>query len=269
MGILYFVATPIGNLKDISSRAIEVLNSVDLILCEDTRTSLTLLNSINVNKPLESFHKFNYKEATPKVVKKLLEGKNIALITDAGTPCISDPGSELIEQLKQNNIKYTIIPGACAFVNAFALSGFSAPLTFVGFLPTDKKERKKLLEEVRNYSSTLIFYMAPHKLKQEIEVLFEYLGNRNVCYVRELTKKFEEIEFYNLKDGYLKEPKGEYVVVVEGANKNAESFENMTVVEHYNYYVGLKYSKNEAIKQVAKDRNVPKNEIYQIIVNNL
>lgn len=268
MGILYFVATPIGNLKDVSDRAKQVLNSVDLILCEDTRTSLTFLNSINVKKPLESFHKFNYKQETPKVIEKLLNGQNIALITDAGTPCISDPGQELIESLNKNNIKYTIIPGACAFVNAFALSGFSAPLTFIGFLPNTKKEVKDLLEELRDYKSTLIFYSAPHKLKEDVKVLYEFLGDRKVCFVRELTKKFEEVEFGYLKQGYEKQPKGEYVIIVEGVSKKQNDFENMSVIEHYNYYLGLSYSKNDAIKQVAKDRKVAKNEIYQIVISN-
>ncbi len=267
MGILYFVATPIGNLKDVSDRAKEVLNNVDLILCEDTRTSLTFLNSINVKKPLESFHKFNYKQETPKVIEKLKNGLNIALITDAGTPCISDPGQELIESLNQNDIKYTIIPGACAFVNAFALSGFSSPLTFIGFLPNTKKEVKDLLEDVRNYKSTLIFYSAPHKLPSDVKTLFDYLGDRKVCYVRELTKKFEEVEFGYLKQGYEKQPKGEYVIIIEGNYSKENDFENMTIIEHYNYYIGLNYSKNDAIKQVAKDRKVAKNEIYQIVVN--
>ena len=265
--MLYFVATPIGNLKDVSDRAKQVLSSVDLILCEDTRTSLTFLNSINVKKQLESFHKFNYKQEIPKVIEKLLSGVDIALITDAGTPCISDPGQELIESLRQNNLKYTIIPGACAFVNAFALSGFKTPLTFIGFLPNTKKEIKNLLEEVRNYKSTLIFYSAPHKLKDDVEILYSYLGDRNVCYVRELTKKFEEIEFCSLKDGYQNQPKGEYVIVIEGIDKQENEFDSMTVLEHYNYYIGLNYSKNDAIKQVAKDRKVTKNEIYQVIVN--
>ena len=269
MGILYFVATPIGNLKDVSERAKEVLKEVDLILCEDTRTSLTFLNSIDVKKPLESFHKFNYKQASPKVIEKLKNGENIALITDAGTPCISDPGQELIESLKENEIKYTIIPGACAFVNAFALSGFNTPLTFIGFLPNTKKECKKLLEEVRDYHSTLIFYSAPHKLQEDVKMLYNYLGDRKVCYVRELTKKFEEIEFSSLKDGYEKQPKGEYVIVVDKNKEQFDDFENMTVLEHYNYYLQLGYSKNDAIKQVAKDKKVAKSEIYKQVVNNL
>ena len=266
--MFYFVATPIGNLQDVSDRAKQVLNSVDIILCEDTRTSLTFLNSIGVKKPLESFHKFNYKQATPKVIEKLISGKNIALISDAGTPCISDPGQELIEELTNNNIKYTIIPGACAFVNAFALSGFKTPMTFIGFLPNTNKEIKQLLEEVRNYKSTLIFYSSPHKLQEEVKTLFKFLGDRKVCYVRELTKKFEEIEFANLCDGYEKQPKGEYVIVIEGAKNVVNEFENMSVVEHFEYYEKLGYGKNDAIKQVAKDRNVAKNEIYKLIVNN-
>lgn len=268
MGVLYFVATPIGNLKDVSDRAKQVLNDVDLIMCEDTRTSLTFLNSINVKKPLGSFHKFNYKQETPKIIEKLLNGLNIALITDAGTPCISDPGQELIESLVENGIKYTIIPGACAFVNAFALSGFKTPVTFVGFLPNTKKEVRVLLEELRDYKTTLIFYSAPHKLKDDVKLFYEFLGNRKVCYVRELTKKFEEIEFSMLKNGYEKSPKGEYVIIIEGANNIVNEFQNMTVIEHYNYYLALNYSKNDAIKQVAKDRKVVKNEIYKQIINN-
>ena len=267
MGTLYFVATPIGNLKDISYRAIETLKNVDLILCEDTRTSLTLLNYIEVKKPLESFHKFNYKQAIPKVIEKLKDGNNIALITDAGTPCISDPGAELIEQLVENDINYTIIPGACAFVNAFALSGFSAPLTFIGFLPNTNKEIKNLLQEIRNYKSTLIFYCSPHSLQQDIKCLYESLGERKACCVRELTKKFEQVEFFNLSEGYTKQPKGEYVLIVEGNKQINNELNELSVIEHFEYYIKLNYSKNDAIKQVAKDRNVAKNEIYKTIVN--
>lgn len=266
--MLYFVATPIGNLKDVSLRAIETLKNVDLILCEDTRTSLTFLNSIEVKKPLDSFHKFNYKEKTPFVINLLKQGKNIALITDAGTPCISDPGSELIEELNKNNIDYTIIPGACAFVNAFALSGFESPLTFIGFLPNTKKEIKKLLEDVRDYNSSLIFYISPHSLKQDIKTLYEFLGNRKACSVRELTKKFEEIEYFDLEKGYPKEPKGEYVLIVDKKKENINELNSLSIKEHFKYYEKLGYNKNDAIKQVAKDRNVQKNEIYKVIIKN-
>ena len=267
MGMLYFVATPIGNLKDVSKRAIEILNQVEAILCEDTRTSLTFLNSIGVNKPLISFHKFNYKSQKQIVINKLKNGEDLALITDAGTPCISDPGSELIEDLVKNEIPYTIIPGACAFVNAFALSGFSAPLTFVGFLPNTNKEVKNLLNELKTYSSTLVFYCSPHKLKDDIKTLFSFLGDRKVCYVRELTKKFEQIEFSTLSEGYENQPRGEYVVVIEGLKCIENDLNNLTVEQHYNYYIGLNYSKQDAIKMVAKDRNVAKNEIYKVVVN--
>lgn len=268
MGELFFVATPIGNLKDVSERAIQVLNSVDVILCEDTRTSLTFLNSINVKKPLKSFHKFNYKEQTPVVIDMLKQGLNIALITDAGTPCISDPGSELVDEMVKNGIHYTIIPGACAFVNAFALSGFSVPLTFIGFLPNTNKEIKNLLEDFKTIKSTLIFYSAPHKLNEDVKTLYNNLGDRRVCFVRELTKKFEEIEFSTLLEGYKKQPRGEYVVIVEGAQNKQNELNDLTIKEHFEYYLNLNYSKNDAIKLVAKDRNVAKNEIYKIIVNN-
>ena len=155
--MLYFVATPIGNLKDISQRAIDTLNQSDLIFCEDTRTSKTLLKTYKIKKPLESFHKFNYKQATPKVIELLKQGKTISLITDAGTPCISDPGSELVDELNKNKLEYSIIPGACAFLNAFCLSGFQTPFTFFGFLPENSKERKKLLVSLQNCDFTMIF----------------------------------------------------------------------------------------------------------------
>lgn len=266
--MLYFVATPIGNLKDISHRAIETLQNADLILCEDTRTSLTFLKAYNIKKPLQSFHKFNYKEETPKIIELLKSGKEICLITDAGTPCISDPGSELILDLLKNNLKYTIIPGASAFLNAFCLSGFSAPFIFVGFLPDNKKQKKQLLDDLKTQKFTTIFYSAPHNIKQDVAELFKNFGDREVCSVRELTKLHEEIEFFNLKDGYPKEPRGEYVLIVKGNADNANELNNMSVFEHFEYYQKLGMSKNDAIKQVAKDRGVQKNIIYQQIVSN-
>lgn len=264
--MLYFVATPIGNLKDISYRAIETLNNSDVILCEDTRTSLTFLNAYNIKKQLISFHKFNYKEETPKVIELLKQGKTISLITDAGTPCISDPGSELIEELNKNNLKYSIIPGACAFLNAFCLSGFSAPFMFVGFLPDNKKHRKELLSNLKTINYTLIFYSAPHNLKNDIKLLHQEFGDREVCTVRELTKLHEEVEFFSLKNGYPKEPRGEYVLIVKGLEQNTNELNELSVIEHYNYYLNLGMQKNDAIKQVAKDRQVAKNVIYNQIV---
>lgn len=265
-GKFYFVATPIGNLKDITLRAIETLNMVDLILCEDTRDSQKLLNHYDIKKPLKSFHKFNYKTAIPEILDLLNEGKNIALITDAGTPCISDPGSEIISYLNNENIYYTIIPGACAFVNAFALSGFTAPLTFVGFLPENNKQEKKLLEQLKTYQTTLLFYCAPHKLLQNIKTLYSVFGERNCCTVRELTKLHEQIEYFTLSNGYPKEPKGEYVLIVEGASKQDNALNELSVLEHFDYYIKLGLSKNDAIKQVAKDRDVAKNIIYKQVV---
>jgi len=264
--MLYFVATPIGNLKDISFRAIETLKNCDLILCEDTRTSQTFLNAYDIKKPLESFHKFNFKEMTPRVINLLKQGKEICLISDAGTPCISDPGSELIDELNKHHLKYTIIPGASAFLNAFCLSGFPTPFTFVGFLPSNKKERKHLLSHLADTNFTTIFYSAPHDLKDDVKLLAEIFGDRNACTVRELTKLHEEIEFFNLKGGYKKEPRGEYVLLVSGTEKEVCDLNNLSVLEHYEYYVNLGISTNEAIKKVAQDMGVAKNVIYSQIV---
>lgn len=267
-GKLYFVATPIGNLKDISFRAVETLKNVDIILCEDTRTSLKLLNSYDISKPLMAYHKFNYKTVIPKIIQSLLDGKTFALISDAGMPCISDPGSEIVPYLIQNNIEYTIIPGACAFVSAMALSGLSSPFTFVGFLPDNKKDEKKLLLSLKDYNSPLIFYVAPHKLVATLKNMLDILGDRQCVSVREITKMYEEVESFTLKDGYPKQPKGEYVLIVKPSLNDRQSFLNdLTVLEHYNHYLNLGDSKNDAIKKVAKDRQVNKNEIYQQVIN--
>jgi len=266
-GKLYFVATPIGNLMDTSFRQIDTLKSVDVILCEDTRSSLKFLQKYEIKKSLESFHKFNYKKVSGNIIDRLLNGTNFALITDAGTPCISDPGSELISLLNENKIEYTIIPGACAFVNAFALSGFKMPCTFLGFLPNTKKEIDVMLENVKNVNSTLIFYCSPHSLKEDLKTLYKYFGDKKCCSVRELTKIYEEIEYFNLFEGYSKEPKGEYVLLIENFNDKQNELNDLSVLEHYNYYIQLNYEKNDAIKQVAKDRKVAKNIIYNEIVN--
>lgn len=264
-GKLYFVSTPIGNLKDISLRAIETLQFVDEILCEDTRTSLKLLNHYDIKKPLFSFHKFNYKTATPMVIEKLKEGKNLALISDAGMPCISDPGSELIPFLIENQIDYTIIPGACAFVSAIALSGISAPFTFVGFLPDNKKEERKVLDSFKNHNCPIVLYVAPHKLVSTIQALYKVFGDRKCVSVRELTKMYEEVELFTLEKGYPKEPKGEYVLIVENCTMQENELNSLTIENHFEYYIKQGLTKNDAIKQVAKDRNVPKNEIYKVI----
>lgn len=262
-GKFYFVGTPIGNLKDFSINQIETLKSVDMILCEDTRTSLTLLKNYNINKKLMSFHKFNYKEMCPKVIESLNRGENIALISDAGMPSISDPGRELIDFLKENEIKYTVVGGVSAFLNAFVLSGFEMPFTFIGFLPTKQKERHELLLEFRNLKSTLIFYSSVHDIQKDLADLYENLGERKICIARELTKMYEEICFSTLKEGCNLTLKGEFVIVVE---KYAEKDDEYSLEDKMSFYLSLGYTKNEAIKLIAKDKNLTKSEVYNYFI---
>lgn len=262
-GNFYFVGTPIGNLKDFSQNQIETLNAVDIILCEDTRTSKVLLDKFNIQKKLMSFHKFNYIEMTPKVINLLNEGNNIALISDAGLPVISDPGKELIPSLISEDIKYTVIGGVSAFSNAFILSGFDYPFTFIGFLPNKNAEKDKLILEFRNVKSTLIFYSSVHDIQKDINFLYKSLGDRKICVARELTKLYEEITFSTLKEGYNGILKGEFVIVVEGYK---EEDDNLSLDEKFDFYIKLGYSKNEAIKLVAKDKNMSKSEVYNYFV---
>lgn len=264
--MLYFVATPIGNLKDISLRALETLKTVDEIACEDTRHSLTLLSAYDIKKPLFSYHKFNEREECEKIVKKLKDGKNIAVISDAGMPVISDPGSVLIAALRENNLDFTVIPGANAALSALILSGFNAEkFCFLGFLPEKKSDRESLLEEYKNLSATLIFYSAPHDVKKDAETLYGILGERKAAAVKEITKIHERVEFFNLKDGLETEPKGEYVLIVEGAKKNAE-YENLSEEEHIKMYLDSGMDKKEALKRVAKERGVPKSSLYKYTI---
>lgn len=262
-GKFYFVGTPIGNLKDFSINQIETLKTVDTILCEDTRTSKTLLDKFEIKNRLLSFHKFNYKEMVPKVIERLLNGESFALISDAGMPVISDPGAEIIESLKENNISYTVIGGVSAFLNAFVISGFSYPFTFIGFLPSKKTEKEKLLLEFRNVKSTLIFYSSVHDINEDIQTLFESLGDRKICVARELTKLHEEVVFSTLKEGFNSTLKGEFVIVVEGYEELQDDF---SLEEKLNYYITLGYNKKEAIKLVAKDKNMTKSEVYNYFV---
>lgn len=267
--MLYFVATPIGNLKDISLRALEVLNSVDIIACEDTRNSLKLLNHYNISKRLIAYHKYNENNSSNGIISLLKEGKNIAVISDSGMPVISDPGYVLIKELKQNNLEYTVIPGANAGLSALILSGLSAErFSFVGFLPDDKKEKEKLLSEVKDYHSTLIFYVAPHDVVKTIKELYGVFGKRRAVLVNEITKLYEKTFEFELADNVEYEPKGEYVLVVEGCgfDKNNDTA-NMTIEEHLKYYINLGISKPDAIKTVAKERGIHKNEVYQIAIN--
>ena len=265
--MLYFVATPIGNLKDISFRAIEVLKEVDIIACEDTRHSLRLLESYEIKKPLISYHKFNEQASSEKIIEELKLGKNVAVISDAGTPIISDPGSVLIDKLISENLEFTVIPGACAFVPALILSGLGrGRFLFYGFLPEKNSEIKKQLKKLEDIEFPIIFYCAPHDVKKTIKSLYDAFGERRCVAVREITKLHEERVDFLLSNGYIGEERGEFVIVVEGATKVKRTYPE-SVEEHFETYIQQGFSKNDAIKQVAKDRGVHKSEIYSIIVN--
>ena len=269
-GILYLVATPIGNLEDITLRAINILKEVDFIAAEDTRHSLKLLNHLEISKPLISYHRHNEDIKTELLIEKLKDNKNIALITDAGTPGISDPGEEIVKQAIENNIKIVPIPGACAFVNALICSGLdTTEFNFLGFLPLNKKNRKDQLEKIKNASSTVILYEAPHKLISTLKDLEPITQNRKIVLARELTKIHEEF-IYGTASNLLEKienPKGEFVILIEKSNEteisNLDFLNNLSLEEHYNFYSKQGLDKNEIIKKIAKDRNVKKNEIYQ------
>lgn len=264
--MLYFVATPIGNLKDISYRAVETLNQVDEIACEDTRHSITLLSFYGIKKPLFAYHKYNEKEECEKILQKLKDGKNIAVISDAGMPVISDPGNILVNALIENGLEFTVIPGANAALSALVLSGFNAEhFCFLGFMPEKKSEREELLQGYKNISATLIFYSAPHDVKKDIASLYAALGDRRAAAVKEITKIHERAEFFNLKDGLPLEPKGEYVIIVEGAKQNAE-YENLSEEEHIDMYIKSGMGKKDAIKRVAKERGVSKSSLYKYTI---
>ena len=273
-GILYLVATPIGNLDDITFRAINILKSVDLIAAEDTRHTLQLLNYFEIKKPLISYYKETEKIKAEVLINKLNEGKDIALVSDAGTPAISDPGEEVVKEAIKNGIKIVPIPGACALVNALIASGLNTrEFIFLGFLPTNNKEKNEKIEEIKNENKTLIFYEAPHKIDNTLKILYQILGNRRVVLAREITKIHEEFIRGNLEELVEKEQnnKGEYVIIVEGTEKiNAEKIflNNLTLEEHYKYYEKQNLDKKEIIKKIAKDRNKNKNEIYQYFLKN-
>lgn len=272
-GKLYMVATPIGNLDDITIRAIKVLNDVDIIAAEDTRHTLKLLNHLNIKKNLISYYKETEKIKSPILIEKILEGKNIALVSDAGTPGISDPGEEIVKNAIENNIEIIPIPGASAFVNALICSGLSTrEFTFVGFLPTNNKEKKDKLEELKNENRTLIFYEAPHKIKNTLENILEIFGNRKIVLARELTKIHEEFIRNNISNilDNIDEIKGEFVILVEGTEKINEEknfLNSLSLEEHYKYYLNKNLDKKEIIKKIAKDRGKNKNEIYKYFIN--
>lgn len=272
IGTLYMVATPIGNLEDITLRAIKVLKEVDLIAAEDTRHTLKLLNHLEISKPLISYHRHNEDIKTDILIKELEQGKKIALVSDAGTPGICDPGEEVIKKCIEEEIPIVPIPGACAMINALICSGLDTKeFAFIGFLPLNKKNRKEKLEEIKNATKTMILYEAPHKLKTTLKDLKEIIGNRKIVLARELTKIHEEYirESIDVLIEKAKELKGEFVLIIEGAEKKEENdFFKLSLQEHYTYYEDKGLTKKEIIKQIAKDRNVNKNEIYQQFINN-
>lgn len=267
IGTLYIVATPIGNLEDITIRAINILKNVDLIAAEDTRHTLKLLNHFDISKPLISYHRHNEDVKTEKLMNKLKEGKNIALVSDAGTPGICDPGEEVIKKCIEEHIKIVPIPGAVAMINALICSGLDTnEFVFLGFLPLNKKNRQEKLNQIKNETKTLILYEAPHKLENTLKELKQIISDRKIVLARELTKIHEEYlrEDIDILIQKAENIKGEIVLIIEGSKIQEEnSILNMPLEEHYNYYEKEGLSKKEIIKKIAKDRNVNKNEIYQ------
>lgn len=267
--MIYFISTPIGNLEDISFRAIKILKEVDIIFCEDTRVSLKLLSKYNINKKLQSFHKYNEYKLCEYIEDLNNKNKNIAIISDAGTPIISDPGNILTKFLHEKNIKYTLIPGACALISALVLSGFdSSKFLFAGFIPEKNTERKKVLTDLSTVNTTIIFYVSPHNIDKDIIDIYKYFGNRKACLVKEISKIHESVFFFNLKDGLnLDNVKGEFVLLISKDDDNHNELNNISVADHLLFYINLGFSKNDAIKKVAKDRKVNKNEIYKQVLH--
>ena len=273
-GTLYLCATPIGNLEDITLRCIRVLKEVDLIAAEDTRNSIKLLNHFEIKTPMTSYHEYNKIDKGRKLLERLQNGEDIALITDAGTPGISDPGEELVGMCQKAEIPVTAVPGAAACVTALTISGLpTRRFAFEAFLPADKKERQAVLEEMKTETRTMVVYEAPHRLVRTLEVLLEALGNRRVSICRELTKKHETVYTASAEEAlaYYAEhaPRGECVIVIEGKSREQiragerARWEEMSVAEHMDYYLGNGMEKKEAMKRVARDRGVGKREIYQ------
>lgn len=264
--MLYVVATPIGNLKDISLRAIEVLNNCEYILCEDTRTSMTLLNHYDIKKKLVSYHKFNEASKCESVANDIQQGKDIALISDAGMPGISDPGAVIIRYLIKQNLPYTVIPGASALINAFVLSGYDAPFTFVGFLPEKSKEKKELFSKLKSSSFPMIFYVSPHSIHDFFGVLSQELGKRDVCVVRELTKKFEEVTFTSTTDGYNGVVKGEFVCIVKGLEVEQNELTEDEIMDKLNDLIAKGKTNKEAVAIVSDMYGLKKNKVYDISI---
>ena len=277
-GTLYLCATPIGNLEDMTFRVIKTLKEVDLIAAEDTRNTIKLLNHFEIKTPMTSYHEYNKIDKAKYLVEKMLNGTNIALVTDAGTPGISDPGEEIVKQAYQAGITVTSLPGACACITALTLSGLSTRrFSFEAFLPTDKKERKFILDSLKTETRTTIIYEAPHHLKSTLAELYSYIGNRKITLCKELTKLHETIQQMTLESAMeyynTTAPKGEYVMVIEGIShrqleeQSIQEWEKITIQEHMDIYLTQGMDKKSAMKQVAADRGIPKREVYNSLLN--
>ena len=276
-GTLYLCATPIGNLEDMTFRAVRILREADLIAAEDTRNSIKLLSHFEIRTPMTSYHEYNKIEKGKKLTALLLEGKNIALITDAGTPGISDPGEELVKMCHEAGVTVTAVPGAAACVTALTISGLpTRRVAFEAFLPSDKKERREVLEELKDETRTIVIYEAPHRLVRTLEELLETLGDRQVSVCRELTKKHETVCQATLEEAcaYYRahEPRGECVLVIRGRSReelrreSQRKWEELSLEEHMRYYADQGADRKEAMKRVAKDRGISKREVYQALL---
>lgn len=275
-GTLYLVATPIGNLEDMTLRAIRTLSEVDIIAAEDTRHTLKLLNHFNISKPLTSYYEYNKYEKGETLIKELLNNKNIALVSDAGCPAISDPGEDLVREAINNNIKVISIPGPSAVINGLIVSGLStARFVFEGFLPVNKRHRKERLTDIKFDSRTLVFYEAPHKILNTLKDMFEILGDRKISLAREMTKKYEEVLRLTINEAIQKytqqPPKGEFVLIVEGSKQEKKlqsKWDNISISQHLDLYIKEGMNKKEAFKAVAKERCISKREVYNIDISN-
>ena len=263
-----FVATPIGNLKDITLRALEILREADVIFCEDTRHTIKLLNAYEIKKPLYACHKFNETQAAERILEAARRGEKVAVVSDAGTPVVSDPGNIVCKALREAGEPYTLIPGACAFVAALVLSALPADrFAFIGFLPEKNSEKKAVLERYKDCDLTLCFHSAPQDVDKDIKAMYEVFGDRAACAAREITKLHEEAVSFRLAEGLRGEKRGEYVLVVEGAKERENPLNALSEQEHIRHYIAEGLDKKEALKRAAKDRGVSKSVLYPFAID--
>lgn len=266
--MVYLVATPIGNLKDITLRALETLKEADVIFCEDTRHTIKLLNAYEIKKPLYSCHKFNELEASERIISMSRDGKIVAVVSDAGTPVVSDPGNALCKRLREAGEPYTLLPGACAFVAGLVLSALDADkFAFIGFLPDKNSEKKAVLERYKDVDLTLVFHSAPQDIDKNVATMYEIFGERKACAVREITKIHEESRSLMLSEGLDGEKRGEYVLVVEGAKQKENPLNSLSETDHIRYYMSQGLDKKDALKKAAKDRGVSKSDLYKFALD--